>query len=210
MRAGMPVYVAEERLLASVHHLDGPARAQREQADVHLEAHVFAGAERAADTGERQAHLFERQREARGDLALVDVQPLRRDVELHSCAVVIGHGEAGFGSEKGLILHSDFVEPLDDDRADRVGIAVPDADVAEEIAVGVDGRCLDRRFRIRQRCSGSYSTRIAATRATRGVGMVGGDRRDRFARVADDVAARTRAGLGARGRTRAGRAHRRP
>ena len=147
----MTVYVTEERLLASVHHLDGPARAQREQADVHLEAHVFARAERTTDTGERQAHAFEREREARGDLALVDVQPLRRDVELHPGAVVIGHGEAGFGSEEGLILHSDFVEPLDDDRADRVGIAVPDADVAEEIAVGVDGRCLDRRFRIRQR-----------------------------------------------------------
>ena len=120
-------------------------------------------AERTADTGERQAHLFERQREARGDLVLVDVQPLRRDVQLDPGAVVIGHGEAGFGPEKGLILHSDFVEPLDDDRADRVGVAVPDADVAEEVAVGVDGRCLDRRFRIRQRYERLVLDPIAAT-----------------------------------------------
>ena len=184
----MPVHVTEERLLAPVHHLHRPAGAQREQADVHLQADVFARAERATDTGERRAAPFEREAEARGDLVAVDVQPLRRDVELDAAAVVVGHGEAGLGSEEGLVLHPDLVEALDDDRAGRVGIAVPDAHVAEEVAVGVDRRRVERRLRIGERIEHLVLDRDRGHRAARRLGVVGGDRGDRLADVADDVA----------------------
>ena len=94
MRRRVAVDVAEEALLAAVLHLHRPAGAQREQAGVHLQADVLAGAERAADAAERQAHLVRRQAEAGGDLLAVLVQPLRGDVQLDAAAAGSGTASA--------------------------------------------------------------------------------------------------------------------
>ena len=62
---GVAVDVAEERLLAPVHHLHGAAGVEREQAGVDLHREVLAAAERAADAAEHEPHLLRRQVEAR-------------------------------------------------------------------------------------------------------------------------------------------------
>ena len=54
-RRRMAVDVAEEALLAAVGDAHRPPGAQREQAGVHLQADVFARAERTADAAERRA-----------------------------------------------------------------------------------------------------------------------------------------------------------
>jgi hypothetical protein len=71
---------------------------------VDLHRDVLAPAERAPDTGQRQAHLLGRQVERRGDLLAVDVQPLGGDVEVDA-ALVVRHREARLGPEEGLVLH---------------------------------------------------------------------------------------------------------
>jgi hypothetical protein len=117
------VDVAVERLLAGVLDLDRPTRREGEQADVDLEADVLAGAERAADAGEGEVDLLERQPEAGGHLGVVDVEPLGGDQQLDA-AVLGGHGHAGLRPEEGLVLHADLVGPLDADLAGRVRVAV--------------------------------------------------------------------------------------
>ena len=108
--AGMAVHVADERLLARVDHLHGAARAQREHAGVDLHREVLAPAERAADPAERQPHRLGREAEALRHLVAVDVQPLRRDVQLDAAGAV-RHREARLGAEEGLVLHPDLVAP---------------------------------------------------------------------------------------------------
>ena len=49
---------------------------------MHLHRQVLAAAERAADAGEVDAHLLGREVETRCDLVAVDVEPLRRDVDV--------------------------------------------------------------------------------------------------------------------------------
>ena len=79
-----------------------------------LHREVLAAAEGAADPGEREPNLLGRELEALRDLAAVDVQPLRRDVEIH-CPVLRGDGEARLGAEEGLVLHPQLVLAVDDD-----------------------------------------------------------------------------------------------
>ena len=81
---------------------------QREQRAVDLHREVLAPAERAADAGEVDAHLLERQPEARRDLAAVDVQPLRGDVDVDA-ALAVGHREPGLGAEERLVLAAELV-----------------------------------------------------------------------------------------------------
>ena len=78
----VPVDVAVEGLLAGVDHLHRPVGAQRQQAGVDLHRDVLAGAERAADAGQRAAAPCRPAGRGVGDLALVDVQPLGGDVEV--------------------------------------------------------------------------------------------------------------------------------
>ena len=149
-------------------------------------ADVLARAERAAHSGERQPHALEREREARGNLSSVDVEPLRRDVELDTAAIVIGNRETGLGPEEGLVLHPDLVRPLDDHRAGCVGITVSDAHVTEQIAVGVDRGRVECGDRIRERDQRLVLDADRVHGAACGVGVVGRDRGDRLAGVADD------------------------
>ena len=102
---------------------------------------VLAGAERAADAGERQPHLVLRQRQARGDLAAVLVQPLRGDVQLDAAAAVIGNRQRRLETEERLVLHPDLVRALDDDRPRRRSRSPATiALMADDVAVGMDRR----------------------------------------------------------------------
>ena len=119
----MPVHVAGERLLAVVDDLHGAVRVQREQRAVHLHREVLAAAERAADAAEVDPHLLQRQAEARCDLRAVDVQPLRRDVDVDA-AFAVGHREAGLRPEERLVLAADVVDAAHRDVAGRLDVAV--------------------------------------------------------------------------------------
>ena len=148
--------------------------------DLHRE--ILAAAERAADAGEVDAHLLRLEPEARRDLVAVDVEPLGRDVDVDA-ALAVGHGEAGLRAEEGLILHADLVDTLDRDVALRVGVAVADHHVADDVRprvvevavadrrpVRVQRLLLGRPLGVDDGSSGSYSTRIrsAARRACSG------------------------------------------
>src|SRR4029079_12875889 len=88
--------------------------------------------EGAADAGEVQPHLLGAQGEARRHLVAVDVKPLRRDVDVDA-ALAVRHRKARLGAEEGLILDADLVRPGDDDVSPRLGIAVADDDVPDDV-----------------------------------------------------------------------------
>ena len=71
--------------------------------------------------------------EARRDLVAVDVQPLRRDVQLDAAGAV-RHREARLGAEEGLVLHPDLVAPAHDDVGGRVRVAAQDLHAAQHVA----------------------------------------------------------------------------
>ena len=128
----VPVHVADERLLAAVDHLHRPVRVEREHRAVHLHRQILATAEGAADAREVDPHLFLLEPEAGRDLVAVDVQPLRGDVDVDT-TLAVGHGKARFGPEERLILDPELVDAADRDVALRVGVAVPDADRAQDV-----------------------------------------------------------------------------
>ncbi len=181
------VHVAEERLLAGVDHLHRPAGVQREQARVDVQAHVLAGAERAADAAEREPHQLGRRargtrRPGRGRCAATACDTTRSTPPSS-----VGDGEAGLGAHERLVLHADLVGALDDDRTARVGVAAADDEVAEHVAVGVQRRRVDRELGVDERLEHFVVDDDRRARAPRGLGMVGGDHRDRLAHVAHDV-----------------------
>jgi hypothetical protein len=187
------VDVAEEGLLARVDHPHRAAGVEREHAGVDLHREVLAAAEGAAHARERQPHLLGGQVEAGGDLALIRVQPLRRDEQVDA-AVLAGDREAGLGAEEGLVLHADLVVAADDHvrlRAGRLHVAVHDAHVLEPVATGVQQRRLHRRVdgavHVRDRLRRLVADLDERRRAACGLRMVGGDDRDRLALVADPV-----------------------
>ena len=128
---------------------------QREQRRVDLDRQVLAAAERAADAGEMDADLLLGQAEARRDLLAVDMQPLRRDVDVDA-ALAVRHGEPGLGAEERLILDAELVRALDDDVALRVGVAVDDPHRAQDVRPRIVAGS-GRRVRRRSGCSGSDS-----------------------------------------------------
>ena len=85
--------VAGERLLAVVDDLHRPVGVEREQRGVDLHREVLAAAEGAADAGEVDPHLLGREAEAGRDLVAVDVEPLRRDVDVDA-ALAVGDRDA--------------------------------------------------------------------------------------------------------------------
>ena len=76
---------------------------EREQRSVDLHREVLAPAERAADAGEVDPHLLGREVEARRDLLAIDVEPLRRDVDVDA-ALAVRDRDPRLGAEERLIL----------------------------------------------------------------------------------------------------------
>ena len=151
----MAVHVAGERLLAAVHDLDRAARVEGEHRAVDLHGEVLTAAERAADPGEMDAHLLGRKVEAGRHLVAIDVQPLRRHVDVHA-ALAVGHRQPRLRAEKGLVLDADLVEALDAHLALRDRVAVADGHGADHVRPGVVhvAVAVRRRIRVERRLLG--------------------------------------------------------
>ena len=101
-----------------------------------LHRQVLPRAEGSTDAGHGEADFLLGQAENARQLVLVDVQPLRRDVEVDA-ALSVRDRESRFRAERSLVLHADLV--FAPDHYVRAGgwIAVPDPDVASDVAVGM-------------------------------------------------------------------------
>lgn len=188
----VPVGVAEEGFLAGGGKFDRAAGAQGEQAERQLEARVLAVAGRAGDTGDDDLHPVRFQTEAGGGEVAVGVRVGGGGVDLHA-AVRAGHGESGLGTDRGRVLAADAVQALDDDLARDVRVAVAQRDVTDQVAVGVQGLGLEGLLRVGDR----FEDLVLDDDRSRGeagrVGVVGGDRGDRLAVVADQFGREDRA-----------------
>ncbi len=74
--------------------------------------------------------------EAGRHLIAVDVQPLRRHVDVDS-TLSVGHRKARLRAEEGLVLDADLVAAAHDDLTGRIRIAVPDHDGAHDVGARV-------------------------------------------------------------------------
>ncbi len=195
----MTVHVPGERLLAVVDDLHRPVRVQREHRAVHLHREVLAAAERAADPAEVDAHLLQRQSEARRDLGPVDMQPLRRDVDVDA-ALAVGYREPRLGPEERLILAADLVHATDGDVALRVDVSVANLDVAHDVrarvvevamaprrSLGMQIFELGRALHVGDRLERLVLDDDAFGSAARLLRVLGGDEGDRLAVVEDTV-----------------------
>jgi hypothetical protein len=192
----VPVDVADERFLAGVDDLHGAVGVQREHRAVDLHREVLTPAEGAADPGEVDPHLFLLEPEAGRDLVAVDVQPLRRDVDVDA-ALAVGDREPGLGPEEGLVLDPELVHALDADLCGRLGVAVADHDraqhvrariVAEAVAgsrvLVVDRRLLGGTLHVRHGLERLVLDPHPLGRPSRLLGVLGRDEGDRLAEVA--------------------------
>ena len=138
-------------------------------------------------------------RETRRDLRAVDVQPLRRDVDVDA-ALAVRHRQPRLGPEERLILGADLVDALDAHVTGRVGVAVTDHDVAHDVrsivlAVAVAARRLlgmqvgelGGALHVGDGLEQLVLDDDALRRATRLLRMLGGDECDRLAVIEDAV-----------------------
>jgi hypothetical protein len=117
------------------------------------------------------------------------VQPLRRDVEVDA-AVGGRHGEAALGAERRLVLHRGLVVALDPDVGlGRVGVAVADVDVAQDVAELVHVRRIrsERILHVRERRQRLVLDRDELRGPSRLLERLGGDDGHGLAGVADDL-----------------------
>ena len=140
------------------------------------------------DPGQDQPDLIGREPEPRRHLVAVDVQVLRRDVQVDP-ALPVGHREPGLRAEERLVLATDVVRAADHDRPGRARVPVEDVDRAQVVAAGVDRRRArrERGDRVDDRLLDLVVDRDARGGRAGGVGVVGGDERDRLAVVSDAV-----------------------
>ena len=150
-----------------------------------VEADVLASAEGAADAGERELDLLDRQPQRGRDLVTIAVQALGRDVELD--AALGGDRQPGLGAERRLVLHPDLVGALDRDRRRGRQVAVADHQVAHDVAVGVDRFRVGGCVRIRERRQGLVVDDDRRGGPTGGLGVLGRHDRDGFAHEPHDV-----------------------
>ena len=184
----MAVHMSDERLRSRVRHLHRPSGFQRQQASVRLHRQVLPSAEGSADACHRQVHLLPRQPQHGRQLLLVDVKPLRRDVELDA-PVVLGHGETRLRSKRRLVLHADLVFAGDDYVGPGGLVAVPDLHLARDVPVGMELRRVGRQrsLGVGDRVQHLVVDLHRLRRAPRLLGMIGGHQRDRLAPVAHDL-----------------------
>ena len=163
---------------------------------MHLHREVLAPAEGAADPGQVDPHLLLLEAQAGRDLVAVDVQPLRRHVDVDA-ALAVGHREPGLRPEERLVLNPELVDALDADLAGGLRVAVADHDraqdvrarvVAEAVAGGrvlvVDRRLLGGALHVGHRLERLVLDPHLLGRPARLLGVLGGDERDRLAEVA--------------------------
>ena len=141
------------------------------------------------DTGEVQPDLVLGQSEARRDLLAVDVQPLRRDVEVDA-AVLGRHRQTRLRPERRLVLHRRLVVAVDPDvRLGGVGLAVDDVHVTQDVPELVQARRL-RRQRLLHVVDAGQLLELDGDPSYRPPGDLrcrGGEDGDRLARIAHDV-----------------------
>jgi hypothetical protein len=126
----------------------------------------------------------------------VDVQPLRRDVDVDP-AFAVGNCEPGLGAEEGLILDPEFVDAGDRHVAERLRVAVTDHEVAHDVrsrvvevavavrpALVVDRVLLHRALGVDDGLERYVFDLDPICRATRLLGVLGCDERDGLAEVA--------------------------
>ena len=101
--------VTDEGLFAAVHDLDGPIRVQREHRSVDLHGQVLASPERAADAAKMDPHLPRFQVQTGRDLVAVDVQPLRRDIDVDT-SLAVRDREPRLRTEERLVLDAEVVD----------------------------------------------------------------------------------------------------
>ncbi|CAM5682294.1 hypothetical protein SGRIM128S_04033 [Streptomyces griseomycini] len=106
-----------------------------------------------------------------------------RQVQLDA-AVRAGHGETGLGADGGGVLAADAVQALDDDVAGRLGVAVAQRDVPDQVAVGVQRLGLEGLLGVGHRVEHLVLDDDGGGGHPRGVRVVGGDGGDGLAVVA--------------------------
>ncbi len=182
----MAVGVAEEGLLAGRGELDGAAGPQREQTERELEARVLAVGGGARDARDDDLDLLGGQAVAGGGPVAVGVRVGGGDVQLHS-PVGARHREPGLRADGRRVLAADAVQPLDDEFAHRLRVAVPQRDVADQVAVGVQRFGLEGLLRVGDRLKDLVLDDDGGGGHARRVGVVGGHGGDGLAVVAYDV-----------------------
>ncbi len=130
-----------------------------------------------------------RQIETRGDLATVFVEPLRGDEQLDTAATRVGQGQCGLQPEERLVLHTRFVDTLDDDVAHQRLVSGDDPLMADHVAGRMDRwvAAVDGSFRVGQRREHLVLDDDCRQRPATGFGMIGSDRCDRLTDVAHDI-----------------------
>ena len=136
-----------------------------------------------------QPDLVLGQPEARGDLLPVDVQPLRRDVDVNP-AVLGRHRQPGLGAQGRLVLHGGLVVALDPHvRVRRGRVAVQQVDVTQHVAELVQPRRVRRHglLHVEHALEGLEVERDGPDGRLRGQRRARRHHGDRLAGVAHDV-----------------------
>ena len=152
---------------------------------MHVHGQVLAAAERAAHAGQDQPDLLRRQAERGADLLLVHMQPLGGNEKLHASGAV-RHGQSRLGAEERLVLHPDLVAAGHDHVGRGRRVALADLQMADQVAARMQPRRarLERGDGIGDRLEHLVVHDDLARGEPGHLGVIGGDQRDRLARVA--------------------------
>ena len=101
-----------------------------------LHGEVLATPERAPNPGEVDPDHLGREGEARRDLVAIDVEPLRRHVDVDP-ALAVGDREARLGAEERLVLLADLVRARHGHVALGIRVAAVDHHRADDVRPGV-------------------------------------------------------------------------
>ena len=196
---GVPVDVAGERLLAVVDDLHRPVGVSASIA-AWICIERSSRPPNAPPTPARWTRTCSGESaEARRDLVAVDVEPLRRDVDVDA-ALAVRYREPGLGAEERLVLAAELVHALDGDVARDVRVAVTDHDRADDVrarvvavavahrrAVGVERLLLGRPLGVDDGLERLVLDDDRLGRAARLLRVLRRDERDGLAVVADAV-----------------------
>jgi hypothetical protein len=169
----MAMNVAREGLLPVVDHLHRAIRPECKECAVDLHGEVFAPAEGAAHAGQVDPYLLGLQIEAGCDLVAIDVEPLRRDVDVDA-TLAVGDCQARLRPEERLVLDAELVDAFYAHLTSCERVAVDDPHLATDV-LGVLG--------VNDRLLWDVVDRDLVGRAAGLFGVLGGDNGDRLAEV---------------------------